>query len=122
MPVSANEKVRVTLPIGDEEAIFTFPSWSDPDLQKAIRKLVTGRQEIKRNQVKDISQEARITFFDSQALDVENYGEPLPGGKWDMIKAATHPNWKDLVPPSWKTSCAAYFEERNVLQADDLKN
>ena len=122
MAVRATEHIRVEVPIGDEEVVFLFPGWKDEKLQKAIRRLVTGRQEIKRNQVKDVSQEARIAFFDSMALDVENYEDQDAAGIWVPVRAATHPGWKDLIPASWKTSCASFFEERNVLQQEDVKN
>jgi len=122
MAVRASEQIRVALPVGDEEVTLTFPGWSDPKMAEAIKKLLRGRQSIRRNQVKDTSTEARVAFFDGVCLDVENFEEQNEAGEWVTCNAETFPDWKDRIPESWKVSAATYFEEKNILTADDVKN
>lgn len=120
MPIRAGEPIVATLTVGQEEVSFTFPGWDDEELQAAIRELLAGRQQIRRNQVKDTSLQARLRFFDRVVTGCDGYEvrDPAGGGGW--VPVTTLDNWRDKIPSSWKSAVVTQvFEERQVLTESD---
>ena len=116
MPVRLGDDVKVSILVGDEEVHAFFPPYSNPEMAEAIRKLAQGRTVQKRGTVQDKSFDARVRFFNTMCLRVENVqtaeGELTPDVE----------NWRNMVPANWKVSFSLNFEEKATLTDDDVGN
>lgn len=65
--------------------------------------------------------QARIEFVDRLLLGVENVEIEIEPGKF-VVLTAELAGWKDWIDPSWKSSVAAMFEEKQVVAAVAEKN
>jgi len=117
MPVRLNQDIRVTIDVGGEEATFVFPAWSDPKLQKAIDRMIENRVEFRRNRPVDQGYDQRVIFFDSMCQSCENVTDLNEAG--EEVDVMTLDGWKKRIPPGWKVSCAAQFEERGANLSED---
>ena len=119
MPLKISDNVRVTLPLEDgDSAVFIFPPYSDPVLQRGIRILLDNRYKQRGRKVENRGTQARIEFFDAHCIGcegvVDENDEPI----------TKQENWKRMIPPNIKGAIVgAEFEEREVLsdeERDDL--
>jgi hypothetical protein len=118
MAVKLSDEIKVAILIGDEEVTAVFPGYDNTEMNEAIKKLATGRTSINRGgQPKDLSFEARIRFFNTMCIRVEN----VEGADGSAITAETE-NWRKLIPSNWKVSFALFFEEKATLSFEDVGN
>jgi len=118
MAVRLSDEVKVGILIGDEEVRAVFPGYANPEMAAAIKKLALGRNTVGRGgQVKDKSYEARVGFFNSTCIRVENVegddGQPLTPDTAD---------WRQKIPANWKLSFALFFEEKATLSDEEVGN
>ena len=116
MAVNLSSEVKVSILIGDEEVHAFFPGYPDSDFIEAQKKLLSSRFDTQRGTPRDKSQEARIRFFNTTCLRVENVeheGKPLTPEVAD---------WRGKIPVGWKVSFSLFFEEKSTLSEEDVGN
>ena len=124
MAVKIGQQVRVALDIDGEDVVATFPPRTDSRMVHGVRKmkmaaLGSGRGTNMRKIGQKLDQ-ARVEFFDTLCLGVENVIIERDGA--DVPLTTDIEDWAHYVPEEWKTSFARYFDEREVLSANDLGN
>jgi hypothetical protein len=118
MAVKLSDEVKISILVQDEEVHAVFPGYGDSEMQEAIKKLLSGRFTAGRGgRAQDKSMDARLRFFNTMCLRVENV--ELPDG---TPLGPSVDNWRAQVPVNWKVSFALNFEEQNTLTEDDEKN
>ena len=119
MPVRLTEEVKVSILIGDEEVHAFFPGYGSTELQDAIKKLLSGRVKQGRGArgVQDKSFEARVSFFNTTCIRVENVEDETGQSLSPDVE-----NWRQKIPANWKVSFALHFEEKNPLSEDEEGN
>jgi|TARA_R110000824_G_scaffold190214_2_gene371640 hypothetical protein len=118
MAVKLSDEVKITILIQNEEVHAVFPGYGDKEMQEAIKKLLSSRFTAGRGgRAQDKSMDARIRFFNTMCLRVENV--ELPDG---TPLLSTVENWRAEVPVNWKVSFALPFEEQNTLTEEEEGN
>ena len=118
MAVKLSDEIKVSILVQNEEVHAVFPGYGDREMQEAIKKLLSGRFSAGRGgRAQDKSMEARIRFFNTMCLRVENV--ELPDG---TPLDPTIENWRGEIPVNWKVSFSLNFEEQNTLTEEDEGN
>lgn len=86
--------------------------------EQEIKRLMTDRFVRRGGRAEDRSYEARIRFFDTVVLDIQ---EQNGDGAWGSIPKE---QWTETrkVPPKIKTSVAYRFEEEDPITEEEEKN
>jgi hypothetical protein len=116
--------VRIRVPVGDDDVVFVCRRPTG----REISKFLSSRYVTKRNKMEPRLYEARLEFVNSILRDVEGAtfrnaaGEELPlnaastltaedKALWAGTLGEPVESWKDLIPVTWKSSVAMYFED-----------
>lgn len=114
--------IRITVAGGsDDDPVYVFPPYIEPQMRAAIKRLAATRVEYTKNKPVDRGHERRLEFFDTMCSSAENFGVQQ-GDDVVPLQEAYPDNWREMIPPNHKTSCAAHFEERGTLTDEDRKN
>lgn len=95
MAVKLGSEIKVELPVGNEEVLFTFREPTNAELNRFL----SGRfsMAMRGKQVNDKSVGARVEFFDLLITKVDNLededGKPITAEQKDKIPS----NWKNAV-------------------------
>ncbi len=111
------EELRIKIPVGDETVVLILDNPTPDEISEFLKsRFKTGRG----NKIQDRSNEARISFIDKKAKNIENavyrdLEDKDEAGK-TKIKPLTSSvaGWKTLVNPTWKISAAMTFEDTSA--------
>jgi hypothetical protein len=116
--------VRIRVPVGDDDVVFVCRRPTG----REISKFLSSRYVTKRNKMEPRLYEARLEFVNSILRDVEKAtfrnaaGDELPlnaaatltaedKALWSGTLGEPVECWKDLIPVTWKSAVAMYFED-----------
>jgi len=124
MALIASANIRITVPVSGEDVVFICRR----PAAKEISQFLSSRNRTHRNKVTSRLYEAREEFARSIIQDAENVsyrsvtGEELPLNArtslsaedkehWSKVLGVKVESWLDLIPLSWFSSVAMYFED-----------
>jgi hypothetical protein len=120
MAIQLGSEQCVIIEVGGQEIKSWFPPCDDEAFMDAQRRLLSGRIRMVRggrNNVRDVSTQAREKFYDETCVRIEGVndrdGQPLD---------CTAAGWQKKIPINWKVSFTSAFEEQQTLTDEDQKN
>ncbi len=134
MAVSITSKIRILVPVGDENVVLICRKPTAAEHSAFLK----GRYEQKGRKVRDQSYDAREELMYKILVDAENAeyetaaGETKPlnsrtvlsdedKSHWSRVLGKTVNSWIDLMPISWLSTAAMSFEEP-VVGGETEKN
>ena len=119
--LSAKLRLRMSLNENkNDDVVGVFPAMNTPEMMNAIKDFQNERftEDMRTGQVRNNVRPASMRFFDRTCERFEN----VMFTEDKKFTPEEVENWKNEVPPHWKTSFASNFQERAVVTDTERGN